>query len=334
MDCREELAQKLHVLFQKHDVDSEVVRSELFMIMNDYEILKRSFEIARVEQKDIDLYVNKFLIAKKVKGCTDNTIRCYRNTLKMLFEMVPKNPIEFTADDIRYFLAMKEMRGNNTKTYLRDLQRPISSFFSWMTMEEYIARNPMLKVEQIKEPKTKKKRFSDLELEKIRDACETIREKAIVELLLSTGCRVSEMCGIKMDDFLERDQIMVHGKGNKDRIVYLNAKARFILERYMEERDSRSPYLITGIRVKKENIVKPLDKSHIETLVRKIGKRAGVEKTHPHRFRRTCATMALENGMPIEYVSKMLGHESIETTQIYLDLNENEMAIQHAKYVR
>ena len=231
--------------------------------------------------------------------------------------------------------------------------RNLSSFLGWLHMQELIKRNPMYKVDRIKQRKTKKEALTEIEVEKLRMAARGEKEQAIIELLLSTGCRVSELVNIKISE-IEENRVLVHGKGEKDRYVYLNARAQLVLSAYLNKRKDKNAYVfprgvVATKAVKKglkhaeysqwwmmpENIEPEgcMDKGTIEQITRKIAKRAGVKQANPHKFRRTCATMALRKGMPIEQVSKMLGHEQISTTQIYLDLSEEELALAHKKYV-
>lgn len=355
---RDELLKKIEMLFIKHDVDVGDISSELFMILNDYEITKRCTEIATTEQRDIDFYTKKFLLAKKIKGCSEQTIKKYHATLCLFFMEIQKKPTEVTTDDIRLFIALKETRDKCSKVGIKSYVRDISSFFSWMHDEEYIAKNPMKKIEPIKCPKIKKEAFSELEIEKMRYACENARETMVLEVLLSTGCRAEEFSKIRLSDIDQKfEKILIHGKGAKDRMVYLNAKSVIAMQIYLKERKDNNPYLNPGsvnqrgnmglLKKSKRNKLKdwykyedlvdpilPVKKETINGVVKRIGKRAGVDKVHAHKFRRTCATRALKAGMPIEQVSKMLGHESIDTTQIYLDLSEDDLAIAHKKYVR
>lgn len=216
-------------------------------------------------------------------------------------------------------------------------------------VEELVERNPCLRIEQVKEEKKKKTAFTEIDVEKLRLHCISRRQSAIVEMFMSTGCRVSELVQMRVDD-LKGDRIVVHGKGNKDRVVYLNAKAQMAVQQYLLERSDTNPYLfpkgkpVSVVRMKgkpalwyinPENVEKDghTDKSCIESECRRLGRRAGVDRCHPHRFRRTCATFALRRGMPIEQVSKMLGHEEISTTQIYLDLSEEDLLQAHKKFV-
>lgn len=207
----------------------------------------------------------------------------------------------------------------------------------------------MSKIEKIKTQRVKKEAFTEMEVERIRNVTSTGREKAIVEFLLSTGCRVAELVGIRLDE-IEGDRVLIHGKGQKDRYVYMNAKTQLAVENYLVERKDANPYLFAGgwstaVKhmhgakknwYKTEEYVTPdehLDIGSVQHILRRLAKLAGVKQANPHKFRRTCATFALRRGMPIEQVSKMLGHEQISTTQIYLDLNEEDLAHAHKKYV-
>lgn len=341
-------------------VDTGNIKSRLILLLDNYEITDRCTEISVIEEEDFEKYLKLFLINKRVAGRTEMTIKHYKAELTRFFSTVSKSPINITSDDIKIYLATKEVRDGASKVYQKNILRVISSFFQWLVREEIITKNPMNKVDEIKIPKTKKDAFSEIQLEQLRFAIgDDIRLRCIFEMLVSTWCRVSELAQIKLKDFSKTyDSVLVHGKGEKERICYLNAKTRIILEKYLSERNDESEYLLTKCNISvvgnngifsktcKELNIKPkewwkhkglvscehIDKSSIESSVRNLGKKAGIEKTHPHRFRRTGATMALRRGMPIEQVSKLLGHESIETTQIYLDVSEQELAQAHKKY--
>lgn len=353
MSAREDLRQKLcMLLIEKGIQDAD---TDVDAILGEYEVQYRTTEVA-IRSEDRNEYLfKKFLTAKIVKGCTDRTIDFYKKTMIFVFDRIHKTADEVTTDDIRYYLAIRQKRDKISKTTANNELRVLSSFYQYLQSEEIVLKNPVLKIEKIKENKKKKKAFTELEIEKIRDATKNYREKAIVDVLLSTGCRVSELVEIKISD-IDGDKLVVHGKGEKDRIVYLNAKAVISLEKYISERSDNNPYVFCGgyyIQNDKERMNKcqcakngewykdpdlvsnnHADKGTIEQLMRKLKKRSGIETDcYPHKFRRTCATMALRRGMPIEQVSKMLGHESIETTQIYLDLDEYSLEQAHKKYV-
>ena len=334
------------------NLDPEIVSNisqELTIVLNDYEVTTRETALAIRNEDKNKYFFQKFLIAKTVKGCTQNTLKVYKTELSRIIGTIDKSIDEITSDDIRYYLALRQKRDNVSKTTVGNELRYLKSFFNFLKDDELIVHNPVAKIEKIKSDRKKKEAFTELDIEKIRNACETTREKMIVEVFLSTGCRVGELVKIKLSD-VESDKLIVHGKGEKDRTVYLNAKAMIAIENYIKERKDSNPYLLPkGYDFARKRYFKDMknwyrypenvnptehtDKSCIEQVVRKIGKRAGVKNTHPHRFRRTCATFALRRGMPVIQVSKMLGHEDISTTQVYLDLSEEDLYQAHKKYV-
>lgn len=358
---RDKLLDEICITLMNCGVDANIIKSRLIIILDKYEVSQRCTEVAVVNEDDITKYIRLFLISKRVSGRTERTIQQYKAELTRFFSAVPKSPAEITSDDIKLYLATKEVRDNCSKVYQKNIMRVISSFYQWMVKEEYILKNPMNKVDEIKVPKIKKDAFTETQIEQLRfNVGNDIRLACILELLLSTWCRVSELVQIKIADISDgKDSVLVHGKGSKDRICYINARAKIYLLRYINERKDNNEYLFPNCNIKlnREGDAMPaachkegvklcdwwkapnligqghIDKSSIESLIRKLGKRANVEKTHPHRFRRTGATFALRRGMPIEQVSKILGHESIETTQIYLDMSEKELEQAHRKYV-
>lgn len=328
------------------------IKNELYLLLNDFEIIGRSTEIAEVKEDRNEFLLKKFLVAKKVKGCTRRTLEFYAVSVKKILEEIGKTVDDIEADDIRYYMALRLRRDKVSEVTVGNEIRSLSSFFQWLYTEELVKKNPMNRVDQIKAPKTQKEALTEMEIEKLRMTAAGEEEKMIIEVLLSTGCRVSELVNILISD-IEGERIVVHGKGRKDRYVYLNAKAKLSVEMYLRCRKDKNPYLLprgipTGLANKKgvkrhgykdwwkdpENIAEGhMSASSISMVTRRIAKRAGVERANPHKFRRTCATMALRRGMPIEQVSKMLGHEQISTTQIYLDLTEDELVQAHRLYV-
>lgn len=335
------------------NIDIQAIQQELYILFNKYSVSLKETALTVWKEDENTNLLRKFIIAKTVKGCSERTIQTYSNEIKRILATIGKNITEITTDDIRYYLAVRQKRDNVTKTTANNELRYLGSLFTFLHTEEYITRNPTAKIEKIKETKKKKHTFSEMEIEQIRNACTNEMDKAIVEVLLSTGMRVSELTSVQISD-IENDSIYVKGKGDKYRRVYLNAKAIISIKNFLEKRKDINPYLFPGgdsailkrgrgisrseqLRwYETEELVhkdKALETSSVECRIRKIGKLAGVEKCHPHRFRRTCATMALKRGMPIEQVSKMLGHEQIGTTQIYLDLSEDDLKMAHKKYV-
>ena len=333
------------------------LKMRIEMTLADYEISKSEHALTVYEGDANELILKRFLSAKIAQGCSKRTIGYYRDTVARILECIGKSYNDVTADDIRLYLAMRIQKDGVSKATADNERRNLSAFYGWLQKEEILLKNPMTKVENIKITKTKKRAYSLMDLEKIRIGCRTKREKAMVEVLASTWCRVSEVLEMKISD-IRGSELEVHGKGDKYRTVYFNARALLAIHEYLNERIDTSPYLFPGCVYKasqqefkdllKKNGVKRNewykipemvslngipDVSIIENTVRSIGKRAGVEKAHPHRFRRTGATMALRQGMPITTVSKLLGHESVETTQIYLDISDEELQQAHSKYV-
>lgn len=343
---KEELIYSIVAMLQQRGVSTEGIPERLYILFKDVEVTKAETALAIRDDTQNEKLLKRFLSAKMVKGCTKRTIEQYGKVLTLIMQKFNKSVTEYTADDIRLYMAYRLTQDKISKVSVQNEIRYLRTFFSWMFAEELIPKNPMLKVDSIKVDKVKKKAFSELECEKLRKAARSNMESAIIEVLLSTGCRVSELCLMQRDE-IDGDRIVVHGKGNKDRTCFLNAKAQIALQLYLSERRDDNPYIfpkgVYDAKLTKRNtewyrdpalISEGMrDKSGIEAIVRRMGKRAGVENAHPHRFRRTCATFALQRGMPIELVSKMLGHEQLTTTQIYLDLSENDLATAHRKYV-
>ena len=325
MEAREELKQKILTSLSRFGSLSDGAEYALAEVMNGYEISQRDLGMTVYDGGANDHMVKAFIVAKKIAGRTDRTLEQYFNSINYALGIIGKTFNEVTKEDIQIFFARK-MRDGVSKRTIDHYRRCLSSFYTWLEREEIIKSNPMKKLDGIKYRVEKEKALSDLEVEKIRSACKDSREKCVVEVLLSTGCRVSELVQIRVED-IKAEEVRILGKGEKWRTVYLNAKAIMSIETYIKERKGSNPYLFYNGEENK------LGAGTIEKMIRELGKRAGLKKVHPHRFRRTCATNALRHGMPIEIVSMMLGHESIQTTQIYLDLTEENVREAHRKYV-
>jgi site-specific recombinase XerD len=267
--------------------------------------------------------IKSFVVAKRVAGASDKTCKYYQFILTQFLNKIGMHFDKVAANDIRIYFAKRELEDGVSDVTRNNERRVLSSFYGWLFDEELISRNPMRKVSKIKTKKVQKKAFTPMDLEQIRAHCQNEKETAVIETLISTGCRVSELAGITLED-IDGDAVIVHGKGDKDRTVYLTAKAQYAIDEYLKSDAYRK-------RRNKDKVFPPVHT--VQEIVRRVGDDAGVSNCHPHRFRRTCATSAMEHGMPIEYVSRMLGHESLETTRIYLDLNDNDMKIAHRKYV-
>lgn len=320
MNCIEEIVNRI---FMCGDVQKDRVR----VILNDYDISPKCTGVILAGEDKRQKAIQMFFVTKKVEGCTERTIHYYMGTLRRFFNEVSQPLEEITADQVRYYLAIRSTRDKLGKVSQDNELRVLKSFFKWCSGEGYIGRSPTENIKAVKKEKRIKRPFSETELELIRGKAGNKRDRAIVEVLYSTGVRVSELCGMDISDVVN-DEIVVFGKGEKERKVYLNARARIAIGEYLETRTDSEAALFIGEKTKKR-----LGKGGVERMVRELGKSAGVPNCHPHRFRRTAGTMALNRGMPLEQVQQMLGHEDIKTTTIYARSEERNVKASHGKYV-
>ena len=271
-----------------------------------------------------------FLSAKQVEGCSQPTIRYYGNTIKQLADNMPKRFTDYTTEDIRAYLAVFQQKHNATKVTVDNVRRIFSSFFSWLEEEDYILKNPVRRIHKVKTGTQVREVLSDESLESIRDTCTRSRDLAMIDLLASTGMRVGELVKLNRDDinFTERECV-VFGKGNKQRIVYFNARAKIHLQQYLNERSDQNEALFVSLN----DPQKRLQISGVEVRLRKIGREANVPRVHPHKFRRTLATMAIDKGMPVEQVQKLLGHVKIDTTMHYAMVSQNNVKLSHRRFI-
>lgn len=280
------------------------------------------------ETSDVAAY-KQFFVSKKIQGLSSGTLNLYMQTINLFMRSVRKPFSDVTTNDIRLFIANREMIDNVSKGTLARERGCIVRFFKWLCNEEYIAKDPGARVENIKVPKRSKQEFSELEVEKLRSATANSKESPVIELLLSTGCRVSELVSLNFRDYnQENDSITVIGKGNKQRTLYLNAKAKMALNHYLKDVPHIAGPLFFG-----QTLGKEMTAAGVQKLVNRLGERAGVANVHPHRFRRTAATLARRHGMPIELVMNFLGHESIDTTLKYSMIGDEELKLSHQKFV-
>lgn len=337
------------------DLTTQDLRMRIDMALAGYDVSKSETALTVYEGDVNEQILMRYLAAKIAQGCSKRTVNYYRLSIRMTLEKIGKPYMDITPDDIRLYIANRIYRDKVSKTTSNNERRNLSAFYGWLQREEILLKNPMSKVDAVKETKTKKRAFDQMEIEKLRDACQSKRETAMIEVLISTWARVSEVVQIRIDD-IHDNHLTVHGKGDKDREVYLNAKAKLAITNYLSERSDSNPYLFprakyagdvaamskrrqrklerkwyTDAKLVDED--RHMDTSSFEGIIRRIGRRADVTGTHPHRFRRTGATMALRSGMPLIQVSKLLGHESIGTTQIYLDISDEELEQAHKRYV-
>ncbi len=296
------------------------------------EVIVKTFSENEICRQNIsnEEFLEMFLTAKKIEGCSERTIKYYRMTTNHLLGYL-KEPIrKVTTETMRQYLVDYQKINNCGKTTVDNIRRNISSFFSWLEEEDYILKSPMRRIHKIKTKKTVKNIISDEEIERLRDSCDNIRDTAMVDLLYSTGIRVGELVRLNREDinFSERECV-VFGKGDKERRVYFDAKAKIHLEEYLQSRTDTNPALFVTLD-------QPYDRlkiSGVEIRLRQLGRKLKIEKIHPHKFRRTMATRAIDKGMPIEQVQKILGHSQIDTTMRYAIVNQNNVKASHRKYI-
>lgn len=314
-------------LLEQEQLDAlkETVRA----VLSGYEVQKRETSLMRTDQNGMN-YLQVFLESFRQNGKSEGTIEQYRLHLSRMLSYVGKNVQEIEDDDlIDYIHKYKQIRKVSNR-YLNSIRLVFNSFFRWLQRRKIIMRNPVDGLDPIKYRQVVKKPLSPEELERVRCACEKERDLAIVEFLYSSAVRVSELIRLNREDICwESDDVMVLGKGNKEREVYLNARAHLHLKKYLESRTDDNPALFVSGRSPHER----LTKAGVEYIVARIGKAAGVENVHPHRFRRTAATDLLRMGMPIEQVQELLGHAKIDTTRIYCTVTREQVRASHRRFM-
>lgn len=275
-------------------------------------------------------YLAMFLNAKKIEGCSERTLSYYKTTVEKLLDRITDPIRKVTTDDIREYLASYQGLNDCSKTTIDNIRRNISSFFMWLEEEDYIIKSPMRRIHKIKTTKTVKEVISDEEIEKMRDKCKNLRDLAIIDLLYSTGIRIGELVRLNIDDIdFEERECIVFGKGDKERRVYFDAKTKIHLTDYINSRFDTNPALFVTLDAPYDR----LQISGVEIRLRHLGRELGINKVHPHKFRRTMATRAIDKGMPIEQVQKLLGHSQIDTTMHYAIVNQTNVKVAHRKFI-
>lgn len=275
-------------------------------------------------------YLNLFLAAKQVEGCSMRSLKYYKSTLQNVFEGISKPVKQIETEDIRIFLSEYELSSKACKVTLDNIRRIISSFFSWMEDENYIIKSPARRIHKIRTGKNVKSVYSDEDLEKMRDNCANGRDLAMIDILASTGIRVGELVNINVSDVdFEKRECVVLGKGNKERTVYFDARTKIHLKNYILSRTDDNPALFVSLNKPNNR----LQISAVEIRLRELGKTLNIERVHPHKFRRTLATKAIDKGMPIEQVQVLLGHTKIDTTLQYAMVSQKNVKMAHQKYI-
>ncbi|MEQ9879762.1 site-specific tyrosine recombinase/integron integrase [Pectobacterium betavasculorum] len=277
-----------------------------------------------------DGLLNVFISAKRIEGCSEKSLKYYDATVSTMLKAVKKPVREIVTDDLRNYLANYQKARNSSKVTVDNMRRIFSSFFGWLEDEDYILKSPVRRIHKIRTEKIIKETFSDESLELLRDACEEIRDLAMIDLLASTGMRVGELVQLNREDigFHERECV-VFGKGGNERVVYFDARTKIHLLNYLDARKDNNPALFVSLTLPRERLLI----GGVETRLREIGKRADMHKVHPHKFRRTLATRAIDKGMPIEQVQRLLGHVKIDTTMHYAMVNQTNVKNSHRKFI-
>ena len=286
-------------------------------------------ETTKVETTN-DTYLQMFLDAKKLEGCSERTLQYYRVSVEKMFQML-KTPVrKITTEEIRTYLSEYQKINNCGKSTIDNIRRNISSFFSWLEEEDYVLKSPMRRIHKIKTKQQVKEVISDEGIEQLRDHCCCVRDLAIIDLLYSTGIRVGELVNLNIKDVdFEARECVVFGKGDKERKVYFDAKAKLHLQNYLNSRSDDNPALFVTLDAPHAR----LKISGVEIRLRRLGKKINLTRIHPHKFRRTMATRAIDKGMPIEQVQKILGHSQIDTTMQYAMVNQSNVKTSHQKYI-
>lgn len=296
------------------------------------EVIIKTFadnEASKVEISNEE-FLKMFLDAKRIEGCSERTIIYYQATVKHLLSQITTEVRKITTEEIREYLSKYQKWNNCSNVTIDNVRRNISSFFSWLEEEDYILKSPMKRIHKIKTKTVVKSVISDEGIEKLRDNCNEKRDLAIIDLLYSTGIRVGELVNLNIDDIdLEGRECIVYGKGDKERRVYFDAKATVHLKEYIDNRTDNNNALFVTLDAPHDR----LKISGVEIRLRNLGKKLALERIHPHKFRRSMATRAIDKGMPIEQVQKLLGHSQIDTTMQYAMVNQNNVKTAHQKYM-
>lgn len=302
------------------------LQNVLQMVLVGYEITKSKGLDKETEQDFVEL----FLSAKRIEGCSEKSLKYYKSTIESMLNELQKGVKYIVTDDIRGYLTEYQEKNKSSKVTIDNIRRILSSFFSWLEDEDYILKSPVRRIHKVKTGTNIKETYSDEALELMRDSCTELRDLAIIDMLASTGMRVGEMVLLNRNDidFNERECI-VFGKGSKERVVYFDARTKIHLQNYLNSRVDNNSALFVSLKAPHER----LKIGGVETRLREFGKQLGLHKVHPHKFRRTLATMAIDKGMPIEQLQQLLGHRKIDTTLQYAMVKQSNVKIAHRKYI-
>ena len=308
---------QLHNVVQKALSSYDVAKSDSANAVCDVEVSNQTL-------------LSSFISAKRIEGCSDNTLRYYRKTIEAMLSTVGKSVSHIVTDDLRQYLTDYQSKNNSSKVTIDNIRRILSSFFSWLEDEDCILKSPVRRIHKVKSASIIKETYTDEALEQMRDSCDNLRDLALIDMLASTGMRIGELVLLNRSDInFEERECVVFGKGSKERMVYFDARTKIHLQNYLDSRTDSNKALFVTLKSPFNRI----SIGGIETRLREIGKQLNIQKVHPHKFRRTMATMAIDKGMPIEQLQRLLGHQKIDTTLQYAMVKQSNVKIAHRKYI-
>ncbi len=313
------------------DYQLNKLKESLIINFEGVEFVVKTDELKHQEELDENKnMINSFISSKQVEGCSERTIKYYKEIIEKFVNSFDKSIKQISTNDIRNYLSNYKDNSSCGSTTIDNIRRVLSSFFSWLEDEDYIIKSPVRRIHKIKTAVVVKEVLTDENLEKLRDECENIRDLSLIELLISTGMRVGELVNLNINSLNFEDRsCIVLGKGNKEREVYFDAKTKLHLKEYISKRNDSNEALFVSMKEPHQR----LSISGIELIIRTLGINSNINKVHPHKFRRTLATMAIDKGMPVEQVQKLLGHVKIETTMNYALVNQSNVKISHRRYI-
>lgn len=326
---KEELMEEVmqHMLSYLDNAQMKQLRRVMEQALCHYDVTELEM---KSEEDDSNNLIARFIAAKRIEGCSEKTLKYYQTTIDAMVVSIGKSVRHIHTEDLRTYLTEYQSKKQSSRVTIDNIRRILSSFYSWLEDEDYIIKSPVRRIHKVKTASSIKETYSDEDLEKMRDNCEGLRDLAMIDVLASTGMRVGEMVLLNRDDinFAERECV-VFGKGDKERIVYFDARAKLHLQDYLDSRTDDNPALFVTLRAPHERI----HIGGVEHRLREMGKRLNIPKVHPHKFRRTLATMAIDKGMPIEQLQRLLGHQRIDTTLQYAMVKQSNVKTAHRKYI-
>ena len=309
---------------------AEQLRRVLKHNLSGYEIRQRADSTAEDASTENTQLTDAFLSAKRIEGCSEKSLSYYRKTIETMSEKIGKGITHITTNDLRTYLTDYQTERKSSKVTIDNIRRILSSFFSWLEDEDYILKSPVRRIHKVKTAVTIKETYTDEALETMRDHCDSLRDLALIDMLASTGMRVGELVLLNRDDInFEERECVVFGKGSKERMVYFDARTKIHLQNYLAQRTDSNNALFVSLKAPYER----LQIGGVESRLRELGKRLSLPRVHPHKFRRTLATMAIDKGMPVEQLQRLLGHQRIDTTLQYAMVKQSNVKIAHRKYI-